>query len=99
MTHELADISASVVLHGAEHRCPHVIVPNFLGREIVQDLLRHVDNERASFSPGLVYREQLHSAIADVNVRNCALLFPIAPFQEVIEPKILSVLTVALAKL
>lgn len=99
MVVELLDVSGSVVLHGAEDRCPHAIVHNFLGPRLVRRLLRHVDRERAKFLPALVYRQQVCGAVEDANVRNCAVLFPIKPFQKVIEPRILQVLRLALAKL
>lgn len=99
MTLELSDIADSVMLQGANDRCPHIVVRNLLGRRIVHKLLRHVARKQASFMPALVYREQIRGAIADANVRNCVRLVPIAPFQEMIEPRILKVLGVALAKL
>ena len=99
MTLQLPHVSGSVVLHGAEDRCPHIIVRDFLGRQTIHKLLRHVARMQASFTPALVYREQIRGAIADVNVRACVRLVPIAPFQEIIEPRILNVLSVALPKL
>ena len=99
MIAEPFDVAGSVVLHGTEDRCPHAIVPNFLGPRLVRRLLRHVDGKRAKFLPALVYREQARDAVEDANIRNCVLLFPIKPFQKVIEPRVLQVLRVALAKL
>ena len=99
MTLEPPAVSGSVILNGAEDRCPHVIVRDFLGGRMVQELLGHVGRKEKSFKPARVYREQVRGAIADMNVRNCVRLVPIAPFQEMIEPRILNVLGVALAKL
>jgi len=89
----------AVTLHGAQLRCPHAIVRNFLGRRLVRQLLQHVDREHARFVPAPVYRPQEHKGVTDAGVRNCAVLFSIEPFHEVFEPRILGVLGVALAKL
>jgi Rps23 Pro-64 3,4-dihydroxylase Tpa1-like proline 4-hydroxylase len=89
----------SIILCGADRRCPHAVVERFLGAETVGQLLAYVDQHRLEFTPALVYRSQLKIGVADNEVRNCAQLGQIGPFEARLKADIERILPSALEEL
>ncbi len=99
MAAEPLDNADSIILRGTEARCPHAVVGNFLGADVVRQLLCYIDQRRAEFIPATVYRQQHRADISDVEARNCLRLDKIGPFEAMIKPEIERILPTALMKL
>ena len=88
-----------VEVRGTVERCPHVVLPGFLGTEMTQDLLLYVDERRAAFRPATIYGRHSEKARLDLRARNCLRLADMGPFKLLIKRAVERVLPDAIAAL
>ena len=98
-TKRFADGSASFAVRGVASRCPHVVVPEFLGADVVRRLLQYVEDRRGDFRPALVYRREQKASSVDLETRNCLRLEHVGPFEAALRSAVNGLLPTALAGL
>ena len=91
--------SPLIKVRGIEQRCPHVVVPNFLGTEATKRLLRYTEERRADFLPATIYSRDAGGAKLDLGARNCLRLADIGPFKPLIKQAVAAVLPEAMTAL
>lgn len=89
----------SIELRGAECRCPHLVVPGFLGADTVQRLLLHVEEQRAAFKVATVYNRDSGGERLNSESRNCLRLADIGPFKSLMKEAVRAILPAAAATL
>jgi len=90
-----------MILRGSKRRCPHLVISRFLGADVVECLLSHVEKQRTAFEPATVSVYHGEARVAKVNVesRDCLRLADICPFRPLMKQAIGQILPTAMAAL
>jgi len=91
--------SIPIKVRGAEQRCPHVLLYDFLGPAVTNRLLLYVEERRTAFTPATIYSRDADDAKLDLGARNCLRLWDIGPFKPLVKQAVEAVLPEAMTAL
>jgi|SRR5215472_18303461 len=92
MATDTLDGIRTITLTGTAQRCPHVSVQNLLGRELVEQLLTFVEEQRSAFKPATVYSREAHEDRLNLEARNCLRLDDAGPFKATLKQAVEEIL-------
>lgn len=82
----------TLALKGVEQRCPHIVVENFLGRDVAEQMLRYGEEQRAEFKPATVYNRETRAERLNLESRHCLRREGVGPFKATLKDAIAAIL-------
>ena len=81
-----------LAVKGAERRCPHIVIEDFLGTDVAEQMLRYAEAQRADFKPATVYNRESREERLNLESRHCLRREGVGPFR----PKLKEAITALL---